>query len=275
VGAYALLQAGLTDEKEYLRNLAGEITALETRPAHLTQSAEESSLDAWLEKYPSYRQPEHSVSYYNKGLLLGVMLDLAIRKASQDGASLRDLFLYLNQTYARKGKYYNESEGIRQAAEAVSGADFEAFFRRYVAGTEEIPYDEFLAWVGLQARLQGNVVADFGFRAARNFDAGPVVVSVTPESGAEKSGLRVGDTILAVDGAAPIPSVEAKIRGRAPGDVAHVRIRTAEGIERELSWKLGSRKTLQYEIVDTETVTAEQKAHRKSWLAAPQQGTTN
>jgi len=266
VGEYALLQAGLMDEKQYLQNLSNEIAALQARPAHLTQSAEESSLDAWLEKYPSYRQPEHSVSYYNKGLLLGVMLDLAMRKASHDEASLRDLFLYLNQAYAKKGKYFEESEGLRQAAEAVSGADFGLFFRKYVAGKEEIPYDDFLAWVGLRVVVGEKTIAEAGFRATRNFDAAPSVVTVAPGSAAETSGLAIGDVILLVDGAPPVPGAEAKIREHAPGDVLHLHVRKADGSERDLHWKLESRKSLQYEIVDVENATPEQKSHRKSWL---------
>ena len=59
------------------QELADEIAELERRPAHLTQSVEESSLDAWLEKYAYYRLPERSISYYNKGNLLGVLLDSA------------------------------------------------------------------------------------------------------------------------------------------------------------------------------------------------------
>lgn len=79
---YICLQAGLLDESHYLTRLASEIGELERRPAHLTQSAEEASLDAWLEKYPAYLLPVRSISYYNKGDLLGVLLDLAVRNAS-------------------------------------------------------------------------------------------------------------------------------------------------------------------------------------------------
>ena len=74
------LRAGLLDEARYLKGLAGEIAELERRPAHLTQSVEESSLDAWLEKYDYYRLPDRSISYYNKGYLLGVLLDLQVRE---------------------------------------------------------------------------------------------------------------------------------------------------------------------------------------------------
>ena len=265
-GDYALLRAGLLDEAGFLHNLSSEITALETRPAHTTQSAEESSLDAWLEKYPSYRQPDHSVSYYNKGFLLGVLLDLAMRKSSQDEASLRDLFVYLNQAYAKKNKFFDESAGIRQAAEALSGADFAPFFRKYVAGVEEIPYDEFLSWVGFRVVTHEKEVPDAGFSASRNFDADPAIVSITSGSDAERAGLAVGDAIVLIDGSAPAHGVEERIRAHSPGEMLHLRVRAVDGNEREVSWKLATRKTLAYEVVDAENITAEQKQHRKSWL---------
>ena len=99
------LRAGLLDEKQYLYRLGEQITELERRPAHLTQSAEESSLDAWLEGNSYYRRPERSISYYNKGELLGVMLDLAVREASHGHASLRELLQWMNANYAQEGPF--------------------------------------------------------------------------------------------------------------------------------------------------------------------------
>src|SRR6202043_1667636 len=61
------LRAGIIDEKGYLKRIGDEITELERRPAHLAQSAEESSLNAWLEGDSYYHRPDRSVSYYNKG----------------------------------------------------------------------------------------------------------------------------------------------------------------------------------------------------------------
>ena len=142
-------RAGLLDEKQYFDGLGQQITELERRPAHLTQSAEESSLDAWLEGNGYYRRPERSISYYNKGELLGVMLDLAVRDASHGHASLREVLQWMNENYAKKGRFFNDSEGVREAAEAVSHADLTSFFTKYVAGTEEIPWDDFFRSVGL------------------------------------------------------------------------------------------------------------------------------
>ncbi len=148
VADYARLASGLLDESQFLRGLAFQIRQLEQRPARHTQSAEESSLDAWLEKYEYYRRPERSISYYNKGYLLGILLDLEIREASNGAASLQDLFRWLNQSYARKKLYFPDA-AVEQAAEAVSHADLGWFFQKYVAGTSEIPWDDFFRTVGL------------------------------------------------------------------------------------------------------------------------------
>src|SRR5205807_2411498 len=86
-----LLKTGMLSPADYLQKLSSAITTLQSRPAHLTQSAEESSLDTWLEKYPSYRAPERSINYYNKGEILGVLLDLKLRDDSRGLHGLRDL----------------------------------------------------------------------------------------------------------------------------------------------------------------------------------------
>jgi predicted metalloprotease with PDZ domain len=100
VADITLLRAGLLSEPEFLQQLARGIRTLELRPAHDWQSAEASSLDAWLEKYPEYGSPERSISYYNKGDLIGVLLDLEMRRVTKGRKSLRDLFQWMNRHYA-------------------------------------------------------------------------------------------------------------------------------------------------------------------------------
>src|SRR6185312_16760427 len=93
------LRAGLIDAPHYLDRLSQAITELENRPAHLTQSVEQSSIDAWLEKYPYFGLPDRSISYYNKGDLLGVLLDLKMRDATHGRESLQTLFQWMNTHY--------------------------------------------------------------------------------------------------------------------------------------------------------------------------------
>ena len=260
------LGGGLLDERLFEQELSADISELQRRPAYLTQSAEQSSLDAWLEGDPYYRRPERSVSYYNKGELLGILLDLAVRQASHGQASLREVFQWMNQNYAKQGKSFPDSDGVRQAAEAVSHADLRSFFQNYVAGTGEIPWDDFFRVVGLRIIQGTNTVADAGFTASRNFDAPMIVTAVTPGSQADLVGLAVGDTILEINGNAPGQESADFIAALNPGDSITVSVRVRHGAERELKWKIGSREEASYELKDIENVTPGQRAARAAWL---------
>jgi predicted metalloprotease with PDZ domain len=266
------LRAGLLDERQYLYRLGEQITELERRPAHLTQSAEESSIDAWLEGYGYYHRPDRSVSYYNKGELLGVMLDMAVRDASHGRASLREVMQWMNENYARKGRFFNDSEGVREAAEAVSQANLSLFFTKYVAGTEEIPWDDFFRSVGLRVEAIPNTMSDAGFTASRNFDGPMTVGAVTPGSEAEHAGLREGDIIVELQGRAPGQESREELARLNPGDTLSVKVRSRRGGDRELKWIVGSRQEISYELTDLDQVTAEQHARRLAWLKGEAQG---
>ena len=260
------LRSGLLDELHFERELASGIGELERRPAHLTQSAEESSLDAWLEGNPYYRRPERSISYYNKGELLGIMLDLAVRESSHWQTSLREVFQWMNENYAKKGKFFPNSDGVRQAAEAVSHADLGWFFAKYVQGTEEVPWNHFFRAVGLRV-IEGKVVtADAGFVASRNFDGPMAVADVTAGSEAERAGLRVGDIILEINGRIAGQESSQDLVGLTAGDTITVKLRVRGSLERELKWKAGSREEITYALKNLENTDAEQMAHRAAWL---------
>jgi predicted metalloprotease with PDZ domain len=154
-GAFTLVRTGLWTRQQFYKDLAGEIAELESRPARQWQSVEQASLDAWLEKYARYQQPEYSISYYNKGQILGVLLDILIRDATDNRASLDDVLRYLNREFAHRGRFYDEQRDIRAAVEKIAGRDFGDFFARYVAGTDPLPYDEILGRAGLQLTLRG------------------------------------------------------------------------------------------------------------------------
>jgi predicted metalloprotease with PDZ domain len=259
-------RGGLLEEKQFLAQLGDEITELERRPAHLTQSAEESSLEAWLEGSAYYRRPERSISYYNKGELLGVILDLALRDASHGHASLREVLQWMNANYAQKHRYFDDSNGVREGAEAVSHADFGWFFTKYVAGTGEIPWDEFFRSVGLHVETTTSTVPDPGFIASRNFDGPMSVAAVTPGGEAEHAGLQVGDTIVELQGKSAGQESRQQLSRLNPGDALSVKVRGRRGGERELKWKVGSRQELSYEVKDLAQITPEQRARRAAWL---------
>jgi predicted metalloprotease with PDZ domain len=268
------LRAGVLDEKQFLSKIGEEITELESRPAHLTQSAEESSLDAWLEGFNYYRRPERSISYYNKGELLGFLLDLAIRDQSHGQASLREVLQWMNRNYAQKGRYFDDSLGVREAAETVSHGDLSAFFKRYVSGTTEIPWNDYFRTVGLRVEAVSLTVPDPGFTASRNFD-GPLTVSaIAPGSDAEQQGLRVGDIVLEFQGKPAVEDFQQQLSRLAPGETLSLKVRSRRAGEHELKWKIGSRQELSYQLKDLDQVTSEQHARRAAWLKGEAQSAT-
>jgi predicted metalloprotease with PDZ domain len=259
-----LLRAGLLDEARYFRSLAAEIGELERRPAHWTQSVEESSLDAWLEKYDYYKLPTRSISYYNKGNLVGVLFDLQLREVTHGAVSVRDVFQWMNENYARKGLFFPDTEGVRHAAEAVSHSDLGWFFQKYVAGAGDIPWDDFFKSVGLHVMRRPISIADLGFVATRNFDAALVVSAVTEGSAAERAGLAVGDSILEINGQNANGGFSGGAEVR-PGETLKLRVRNSSG-EHTLHWALGSRQELDFDLIDLDKITPEQKARRAAWL---------
>jgi predicted metalloprotease with PDZ domain len=265
VGSYTLLRSGIIDEKEYLRHLGRQIGTLQDRPAHKTQSAEESSLETWFDKYAFYRQPERSIDYYDKGEILGVLLDLKMREVTHGAKSLRDLFHYLNDEFARKGRFFADPGGIEQAVQAVTGVDFSEFFRLYVAGTAEIPYNDFFQPVGLMLKRELRLLPDPGFRALRT-NGEETVVSTAAESGnAFKAGLRAGDILEEVDGAPVSGPLEPYFAATSANDRVTLRVRRGDK-RLTIRFNMGVRQTHEYVIDEVGNVTPEQRARREAWL---------
>ena len=269
VADLALLKAGLLDSTDYFQRLARGITVLQSRPAHLTQSAEESSLDTWLEKYPDYRTPERSISYYNKGEILGVLLDLKIREDSHGAHSLRDLFQAMNRDYAKQGKFFPDSEGVRDESEKLTGTDLHSFFEEYVEGTTELPYDDLFKTVGLVLGKQSQTVADPGFTANRNF-RGPLVIEEIYDDEARKAGLREGDEIVSIDGSTPLRGLDQQFENSQPGTSVRIVV-LSNGARKEVALALRKRQMETYALRDMPGATAAQLARRAAWIHSDDQ----
>ena len=269
VGDLALLRAGLLDPAGYLQRLARGITVLQSRPAHLTQSAEQSSLDTWLDKYPDYRTPERSINYYNKGEILGVLLDLKIREDSHGARSLRDLFQSMNRDYAKQDKFFPDSEGVREEAENLTGTNLLSFFEQYIAGTTELPYDDLFNTVGLVLAKENQTISDPGFTANRNF-RGPLIIEEVYGEGARKAGLEEGDEILSIDGRAPLRGLEQQFEDSKPGSTVRLAV-TRHGARKDVSLLLSQRQTEAYVFRDLPGATAAQLARRDAWMHSEDQ----
>jgi predicted metalloprotease with PDZ domain len=265
VGNILLVRAGLIDERVYLQHVSDEITELQRRPAHRWQSAEDSSLDAWFEGDANYRSPQRSISYYNKGEILGVLLDLRIRQMTQGEKSLRDLLQWMNLHYAKQHLFFPDSQGVEQAAEAVAGKSFAEFFRDYVSGVEEVPYDDFFQFAGLHVVSQTVPVGSVGFTTTANLGAQPEVVQVDPNSDAHRAGIAAGDRVIAIDGEPADASLDDQLSQMLPGTTVHLRMENRKG-QRDVKLRLGLREQQAYKLQDVPSVSQEQRAHRMAWI---------
>jgi predicted metalloprotease with PDZ domain len=263
-GAYTLERSGLWSEAQFYNDLAGQIAQLESRPAREWKSVEESSLDAWLEKYDLYNRADFSISYYNKGQSLGEMLDLAIRDATDNHGSLDEVMRGMNRDYARQGKFYDDSQGIREEVEKVTGRSFQDFFQKYVAGTEEIPWNDFLWMAGLRLDVVPEDTADAGFTVGRGAGTEIVVDGVETGSSAARAGLSAGDELLLVDGATPPRRLDAWTQGLKAGQTIELHVKHM-GAEQDVKFQAGSSTRKSYRI-EALPGNEKQKRIREGWL---------
>ncbi len=233
----------------YLQSVSNGIGELQRRPAHNWQSAEESSLDAWFEGHAYYRSPDRSISYYNKGEILGILLDLRIRQITRGAKSLRDLLQWVNEHYAKQHRFFPDSQGVELAAETITGQSFAEFFSKYVTGVEEIPYDDFFQWVGLHVVSETAQVASAGFTSTANLGGQPEIFHVDANSDAGRAGLAPGDRVITMDGKPASDSLDEELSRLPPGTAVHLRIENRKG-QRDVKLRLDARKLQSQELQD-------------------------
>ena len=264
-GTYTLMRSGIWNKERFYADLSDQITELESRPAETWQSAEESSLDAWLEKYPLYNGPAYSVSYYTKGQVLGDLLDLLIRDRTNNAKSLDDVFRAMNTDFAKQGKFYRDSLDIRLEGEKVAGGSFEDFFRDYVGHAGALPYAQVLGLAGLQLQTSERQRATLGFAASRDTGGAATVRNVEGDSSAAQAGLRAGDVILNWNGGDVPRFLGRWARERQPGEAVKARVRRDDK-ELTLEFKLGETKEVSYEVSEDAQAGEKARRIRDGWL---------
>ena len=191
-----LLRAGLIDEARYLKLVAKTVSGVLGAPGRKVQSVAQASFDAWVKYYRSDENtPNATISYYTKGALVALALDLSLReeKGSLDEV-MRRLWSH------SEGGPIGESD-IAQALRDVAGRSLADELRAWVHGTDELPLQPLLERFGVQWQPQLATLAQrLGLRVSESALTGVKVSNVLRGGAAERAGLSTGDELLAVDG---------------------------------------------------------------------------
>ena len=205
-----LLRSGLIDAPRYLRLLAKTLNAVAATPGRAVQSVAESSFDAWVKYYRADENtPNATVSYYLKGSLVALAIDLTLR---QQGATLDELMRGLWQRCGGSAAASGLAGGnplhrplaehdIAEVLAQLAGRRMDEQLHDWVHGTDELPLDELLQATGVQVRPErAGFAAALGLRLSEGPVTGVQVKSVLAGSAAALAGLSAGDELLAVDG---------------------------------------------------------------------------
>jgi predicted metalloprotease with PDZ domain len=224
----ALVRSGLIDAPRYLELVGRNVTSVLRTPGRHLQSIAESSFDAWIK---FYRQDENApnalISYYWKGALVALALDLTLRAAGR--TSLDAVMRTLWERYGRSGEGVPE-DAIARVVDELAGSPLSAFFERYVDGTEDPPLDTLLDAFGIDWNLRAATGGgDRGGKPANGtapacwlgakIGADQKLQAVYTGGPAERAGLAANDVLVAVDGIrASAATIGSLLVRRGPGD---------------------------------------------------------
>jgi predicted metalloprotease with PDZ domain len=276
-GQLMLRRAGLISDEGYLAHIASQIQDMQDSPGRKLMSAEDASFNAWIKEYrPDENSINSQISYYDKGELLGMLLDLEIRRRSNNAQSLDDVMRMLYNDFFKRNRNYTPAD-FQKVCETAAGSSLEDFFSRYVRGTDELPYNQVLPAAGLEIQQAGtpieqvNHVGDIiraAYLGAELEDSGDFVSvrNVRAGSPAYVQGLNAKDLIIAIDGERANTKRLIELLGsKRPGDVIRLTVFRNDDL-RTLDIKLGDRIPADYQVVQLPRRSDQQKRIYDSWM---------
>jgi len=271
----ALLRCGLIDEKSYLELLAQTITRVLRGKGSTRQSAAESSFNTWTKFYKQDENAQNAiVSYYAKGALIALCIDLKMRELSQSKHSLDDVMRQLWQSWKETGAG-TDSNTIQDLVCSIVDSDLREFMHKLIYSSDELPMQGLLASVGITMdfrpasnqkdkggkKNEGPLPeVDFGaFIEEKN--GGLQILRVSEGGSAQAAGLSANDAIIAVnDLKLTLAQLEQQLLLASVGEQWKIHaFRRDELMEFELSLKAAQNNTVVLQA-------SEQTQQRQVWL---------
>ncbi|QNH52085.1 M61 family metallopeptidase [Acinetobacter venetianus] len=239
-----LLRSGVISQKSYLDLLKAQIDRYLQNPGRFIQSVSESSFDAWIK---FYRQDENSnnagTSYYNKGSLVALCLDLGLRlRGSNLDALMRRLY-----ENTQNGMQVNDRT-IVDLCNELTGDNWIEQINHLINTTDELPLDQLFPEFGLSYSIKNDKALPFGLKVVDKAE-GVVIQQVRRESAAAQAGLSANDVIIAIDGLKASEKLLAKY-AKQQGTFTVFAFRRDELLQFEISAGENSLPTVEFNIDD-------------------------
>jgi predicted metalloprotease with PDZ domain len=261
-----LARSGLDSPDDFAQGLATSIGNYRGNPARLLVSPERSSWTAW--DSPAVNN-SYVISYYLQGELLGFLLDLAIRDSTDNQRSLDDVMRYLLEHYAGARGFTRDE--LVDAVRSATGHDFTEFWRLYVSGANEIPWNDYARAAGWEVVFTTTPAVD-----ARIGSIPPAVQGgrwravASPGGIAEAAGLRTGDELVRINGRAIIDGTDVTAAVRAVGPRAPVVIDVVRDSQPvTIRFLAGTYGRVRAQLRDVRAPTAKMRRIRAGLLRAP------
>ncbi|OCR00894.1 peptidase M61 [Oscillatoriales cyanobacterium USR001] len=271
-------RARIYDVKVFFQSLAKEITRFLTTPGRNVQPLNESSWDAWIKLYRRDANSDNNqISYYLKGEMVSLLLDLLIRERHKNARSLDDVMRIMWEKFGKSTWDFNGIENevgftpeqLQGAIESVAGVDLSDFFERYLNTTEELPFDEYFAPFGLKlAGDDSGGLPQIGLIAG--LDHGREMVKFVEAGGpAQLAGIDAGDELLAIDGfRVSAEHLSDRLKDYKVGDAIAVTVFHQDEL-RTCQVTLAPPRPNRYQIVKIDQPTPIQKQNFAGWLGLP------
>jgi predicted metalloprotease with PDZ domain len=263
-----MLRAGFLSPDDFVATLVSAVAAVENTPGAKVQSAAEASFDAWIKYYrPNENSNNTSVSYYSKGEVNGLLLDLEIANATKGAKSLDDVMKAMYLQCKTTGRGYTDAE-FKATAEKISGIGMNEFWAKYVNGTDPVDYQKYFAYAGIKVVDQSaDKKTPYLGIATRKTEGHIMVAAVSRNSGAWVDGINVGDEVISVDGATAEPAVEkmAGLLNKKVGDAITVKVRR-DDLEKDIKVTLKANPNLKLAPSMDANVTDVQRMVLKRWM---------
>lgn len=193
-------RCGFYNEQEYLQQLAIDFNTVYNRPGYAIQSAALSSFDTWIKQYrPDENSQNVSISYYNKGAMHSVALDVKIIAETAGKMRLDDVLkAAYNKFYLTENRGFEEKE-LQELAENITGLDLSDIFEA-AHSTIELDYNSYFNKVGYELKdtLAAQKQVSLGIKTGSN-DGKTIIKNIDRDSAAWISGLNVDDEIIAIN----------------------------------------------------------------------------